>query len=194
MRPIRVSAPSVLPVSLEELKQAARVDFADDDAILLTYLQAAVDHLDGWNGILGRAIINQEWCIWLGAWPFDGFLLLPFSDVSQASIRYYASNGLLETLDSNLYELIETATGAEIRFKTGFSAPEFDYDVSRPIEITFTTGFGADAASVPAPIKVAIMLLATHWYENREAVTGRSLTRLPFAVDRLITPYRRRVF
>jgi len=183
----------MLPVSLDELKQAARVDFDDDDAILMTYLQAAVDHLDGWNGILGRAIINQDWKIWLGDWPLGG-IVLPFGDVSQTSVRYYAANGQQETLDASLYELIETATGAEIRFKSGFAAPELDYDSSRLIEVRFTTGYGDDAAAVPASIKVAIMLLATHWYENREAVTGRNLTRLPFAVDRLITPHRRRLF
>jgi len=69
-----------------------------------------------------------------------------------------------------------------------------DYDGSRLIEVTFTCRFGDNATDVPASIKVAIMLLATHWYENREAVTGRNLTRLPFAVDRLITPHRRRLF
>jgi len=119
---------------------------------------------------------------------------LLFSDVSQATVQYHASNGVFETLDPALYELVETATGAEIRFKAGFTAPELDHDNSRLIEITMTTGYGASAAFVPASIKVAIMLLATHWYENREAVTGRNLTRLPFAVDRLITPYRRRLF
>jgi len=31
MKPVRVKSPAVLPASLEELKQAARVDFADDD-------------------------------------------------------------------------------------------------------------------------------------------------------------------
>jgi len=193
MKPVRVKAPAVLPVSLEELKQAARVDFADDDQILMTYLQAAVDHLDGYHGILGRAIINQDWRIWAHEWPVGG-IVLPFGDVSQATFRYYDSNGLKQTLDAAFYELIEMATGAVIRFKPSFTAPLLDEDNYKSVEVTFTCGYGADAASVPASIKVAIMLLATHWYENREAVTGRNLTRLPFAVDRLITPHRRRIF
>jgi len=193
MKPILVKAPAVLPVSLEELKQAARVDFADDNALLMTYLQSAVEHLDGYHGILGRAIINQDWRIWANEWPVGG-IILPFGDVHQATIQYFDGDGLEQTLDAAFYELVEMATGAVIRFKAGFDAPQLDEDNYKSIKVTFTTGYGADAAAVPTPIKVAIMLLATHWYENREAVTGRNLTRLPFAVDRLITPYRRRIF
>jgi len=197
MKPIRVKAPAVLPVSLDELKQAARVDFADDDAILMTYLQAAVEHLDGWNGILGRAIINQDWRVRLDTWPLSSWaenVALPFGDVSKAAIVYInGTSGLQETLDPALYELIETAIGAEIRFNLRSTVPNWAIG-RKVIEVIFTTGYGDDAAAVPASIKVAIMLLATHWYENREAVTGRNLTRLPFAVDRLITPHRRRLF
>ena len=58
MNPVRVAGPSTSPVTLAEMKAAARVDFGDDDLIMQSYLDAAVDHLDGWSGILGRAIID----------------------------------------------------------------------------------------------------------------------------------------
>jgi uncharacterized phiE125 gp8 family phage protein len=51
-------------------------------------------------------------------------------------------------------------------------------------------GYGATAASVPQPLKQAIMLLAAHWNEHREPVlTGGNPTTLPFGIECLIAPY-----
>jgi hypothetical protein len=38
------------------------------------------------------------------------------------------------------------------------------------IELTVTLGFGDSGASVPADLQTAILMLAAHWYETREAV------------------------
>lgn len=193
MKPIRVSPPAVKPVTLDELKAAARVDFTDDDQILTAFLDAAIDYLDGWSGILGRAIINQEWLINATVWPSFGFVL-PFGDVSGATVNYVGVSGEVLTLPDIAYEIVETASGAMLRFRRGFDRPPLNSDQSDAIQIKFTTGYGADAGKVPPPIKVAIMLLATHWYENREATSGQDMRKLPFAVDTLITPHRRVLF
>jgi uncharacterized phiE125 gp8 family phage protein len=45
---------------------------------------------------------------------------------------------------------------------------------------------------VPAPLKVAIMLIAANWYENREAVNvGNITSEMPMGVAALIAPYSR---
>lgn len=193
MKPIRVTPPTVKPVTLEELKEAARVDFNDDDQILGAYLDAAIDHLDGWNGILGRAIVNQEWQINASVWPSFGFVL-PFGDVSAATVKYIGVSGAEFTLPEFAYEVVETATGSMLRFRRSFDRPALTNDRSDAVQITFTTGYGEDATKVPASIKVAIMLLAAHWYENREATSGIDVRKLPLAVDALITPHRRVLF
>ncbi len=193
MKPIRVTAPAVKPVTLEELKEAARVDFNDDDTILGVYLDAAIDHLDGWSGILGRAIVNQDWKITAALWPSFGFVL-PFGDVSAATIKYVDVSGLEQTLPDTDYEIVETATGAMIRYRNTFDRPALSNDTLEAIQITFTTGYGADATKVPPSIKVAILLLAAHWYENREATSALDIRKMPHAVDALITPHRRVLF
>lgn len=193
MKPIRITPPTVKPVTLEELKAAARVDFNDDDQILLTYLDAAINHLDGWSGILGRAIVNQEWRINASVWPPCG-VVLPFGDVSAATVKYIGVSGADQTLPSTDYEIVETATGSMLRFRNAFDCPALANDRSDAVQITFTTGYGEDATKVPASIKVAIMLLAAHWYENREATSGIDVRKLPLSVDALITPHRRVLF
>ena len=193
MKPVRVSAPSSDPVSLAEFKTAARVDFVDDDEILQSYLAAAVGHLDGWTGILGRAIINQDWRIDLPCWPACQ-IVLPFGDVSAVAVAYTDDDGADQTLPTSHYELVEIATGSLVRYRQAFTSPALDTDRSDAVRVTFTTGFGANASDVPAPIRVAIMQLAAHWYENREAAEEKGVQSVPMSVDRLITPYRRVFF
>ncbi|MFR9719089.1 head-tail connector protein [Aeromonas diversa] len=38
-------------------------------------------------------------------------------------------------------------------------------------------------------IKLAALLLISHWYENRESVSAEALTPLPMGVDLLLGPY-----
>jgi uncharacterized phiE125 gp8 family phage protein len=60
------------------------------------------------------------------------------------------------------------------------------------IEIDFTAGFGASSASVPAPLKHALLLLTAHWYEHRDPVEiGSPAARIPDAVSDLIQPFRK---
>jgi hypothetical protein len=49
----------------------------------------------------------------------------------------------------------------------------------------------ADLDPIPATIDEAILQLAAHWYENREAVlVGVGGNEIPFGVRELIRPYR----
>ena len=55
-----------------------------------------------------------------------------------------------------------------------------------PIEITYVCGYGY-GDSVPQRWKQAVLLLAGHWFENREAtVAGTTVRTIPFAVESLI--------
>ncbi|MDI7864089.1 head-tail connector protein [Rhizobiaceae bacterium n13] len=45
--------------------------------------------------------------------------------------------------------------------------------------------------TVPAPLKEAILQLAAHWYENREAtLVGVSAQELPLGVQQIVNEYR----
>lgn len=43
----------------------------------------------------------------------------------------------------------------------------------------------------PPPLKVAALLLAAHWYRQREAVAPGSANAVPYAVEYLTRPYTR---
>jgi uncharacterized phage protein (predicted DNA packaging) len=49
----------------------------------------------------------------------------------------------------------------------------------------------AEIDPLPATLDEAVLQLAAHWYENREAVlVGASAAEIPFGVRDLIRPYR----
>ncbi len=185
--PVRTVAPATTPVSLTEVKAHCRVDGTDSDGVLTGLLAAAVDHLDGWTGVLGRALVTQTW-----RQDFDGFdrhMRLPVGPVASiTSITSRNAAGQLATVSSDEYALKTDELGAYARFKDGYSFPT-DLNETTAVSITYVAGTAA--ADVPASIKAAIMLLVSHWNEHREAVTDGSTAELPLGVKALIAPHRR---
>src|SRR5690606_3870606 len=79
---------------------------------------------------------------------------------------------------------VSAAGATSIVYKDGYpTIPEEPADGETPAIPAKST--------VPEPIKVAILLLVGHWYQNREAATAKSISELPYAVSALIAPYRR---
>jgi len=197
--PVLVTAPTVAPVSLDEVKAHLRVIELDvdgtalpneDDGLIQSYIDAAVSHLDGWSGVLGRCLVSQTW-----RQDYDCFaqcLRLTLAPVvSVSAVTYRDAAGDETTLDAGDYALEITGGGTPIVWiKTGFTRPSSLYD-RRAVSVEFVAGYG-DAAAVPQALKHAILLLVGHWYENRDAVTvGTVGHQLPMAVNALIAPYRR---
>jgi len=193
--PVRVAAPAVTPVSLDETKKHLLVDSTFQDYLITTLIEAATAHLDGWTGILGRCICEQTW-----RQDFDGFCsemrlgLGPVLEVVSVTSRNAA--GQISTVAADNYLLRTDELSGYVRFRDAFSAPS-DLGESAAVSVTYRAGYanvGADPvrSGAPAQIKAAILLLVGHWYANREAVvTGTIATQLPMAVDALLAPLRR---
>ena len=56
------------------------MDGTSDDTLIMAYEAAAVSHLDGWRGVLGRCILSQQWT---ETYAQAGTFRLPFPDVSE---------------------------------------------------------------------------------------------------------------
>lgn len=192
-QPRRTVAPAVDMVSTAELKLHCRIEQDDneDDALLASLISAAIGYLDGLSGISGRCLVNQTWQQGFSCWPGRGVLRLPFPDVSSVTLTYYDADNAEQTVSSPLYEITEDAISSQIRFLDSFTAPSLTSDRAFPITATMVAGYGATAASVPAPIRTAAMMLAAHMYEHREAVAADQMSEPPFAVSALVGPYRR---
>jgi uncharacterized phiE125 gp8 family phage protein len=191
LSPIRIAGPAVSSVSLAEAKLHLRIDGDDEDTLVEALVDAAVQYLDGWSGILGRCLISQQWQVSLGSWPFCP-LRLPFPGISSVSVGYLDTDGADQSVDGSLFQTYDDARGTVLAFRSAFTSPSLQDERTDAVTIAFTAGYGDGPEDIPAPIRAAILLLVGHWYQNREAVNvGNIVTELPFAVRSLIEPFRR---
>lgn len=195
LRPRLVTAPAELPVTLAEAKAQIRALDSGEDTLIQGLIDAATAYLDGHSGILGRALVTQTWSVskpYFGLWRD----LLPFPDVDASSvvITYQDEDDVERTVSADDYWVAEGARGTFVEYRDSFGYPSLE---DRPDAVTFTfnVGFGG-AAAVPKPIKQAILLLAAHWYVNREAVyvMNGEPASVPLGFEALCSAYRRRAW
>jgi hypothetical protein len=214
-----ISAPSGEPVALADAKKHLRVDFADDDNLILTLISAARQQAET---ICRRALVSQQWKVVLDQFPVPGMnigsanwygpqwgispgpltvlspsgktgyeIYLPLPPlVSVDSIQYIDVNGIKQTLDPSLYIVDDISEPARITPSYGATWPGTQ-NVINAVIVTFTTGYGTPS-DVPQAIKQWMLLAIGAMYENREAdvlVARGSVASMPFA-DGLLEPYR----
>lgn len=196
MRLFRTAAPVTPLITLAQVYDHLRLDptfgsspaARPDDALIEGYIAAAIDHLDGYTGVLGRALVTQTWRAEAAAPDAQGCFCIPMPVTSVASVEVLRDDAY-ETVSPSLYAFRDMRTYGIVRPRNGLSWPRYDRDESA-FKITFTCGYGA-ADDVPGAIKSAALLIIGGLYENREAiVTGGMPHRLPGGVDTLIAPYR----
>ncbi|MGQ3674261.1 head-tail connector protein [Xanthobacter sp. TB0139] len=162
LQAVCVTPPAQLPVSLEALKAALRIDHDDDDADLTALIGAATSYLDGRAGILGRALLMQTWQQDLPGWPRGGVIRLSLGPVrSVDSILYRDKSGAVQTLPPASYSspLVDDL-GPFVRLRG--SLPDLARE-DDAVSVQWVAGYGAPE-DVPDNICRAIMLLVGHWY------------------------------
>lgn len=191
LRPTQSVGPTALTlITLPEAKAHCRVDHTDDDALITILINAAESHLDGYSGILGRALINQTWV--QSHEKFCSRMNLPVGIASSVTtVKYYDTLNAQQTLASSVYQLLADDLGSYISLKPLQVWPQ-TYAREDAVEITWVAGYGAAASNVPAAIKAAALLMIGHWYEVRESVSmGDAANEIPMSAASLLAPFRR---
>lgn len=185
-----VTAAAELPVTRAEAKAHLRVDGTDEDSLIDALIAAATSHLEGRNGVLGRALVTQTWDYRVDGFPGagSGWIELPLPPLqSVTSVKYLDETNTEQTLDAARYVVETGHVHGYVRPAYGLTWPG-TLDEANAVRIRFVAGFGA-ATAVPQPLKHAILLLVGHWFVNREAV-GAAGAPMPIAVDALCQPFR----
>ena len=187
--PVRVTAPAADPLDLDAVKEHLRVDSPDEDALIGGLIAAAVDHLDGWRGILGRCLITQGWRLDGAAWPCR--LRLPFPDTAQVAVTYWDSAGEEQTLEASLWRHLALAGGDVVDFIG--PVPALSAGSAAPVSVAFTAGYGPEPEDVPAAIRAALLLMVGDLYRNRSTTAAGTLSAIPMSttVAALLAPHRR---
>lgn len=189
MRLTRLTPPVALPVTLGEAEDHLRLD-ADDPGLghLGTLIEAAVAHLDGPEGLLGRCLIAQSWRADLDV--LGPTILLPLPPaISVERVLAIDAEGAETEIDPADWRVagLGNREGAILRPALGKSWPAHD-----AAAVEFTAGFGPLPTDVPMPLRAAILLHVAHLYEHRESVFVGSGTMsvMPQGYDDLIRPWR----
>ena len=195
----RTVEPATLFADLALVKVHLRVDIADDDALIGAYVAAATRACEEHTR---RQFMPATWRLSLDEFPSGELnsrispaieandILLPrppFAAVT--SLIYKDPAGVAQTLVSGT-DYLQLSDDEPARLVLPLTATWPDtYRQPGAVSITYVAGY-ADAASVPAPLKQAVLFLVSHLYENREPViVGTISSALPFAVDSLLSPF-----
>lgn len=161
---------------MDEARDACQSLYSGDDARLLQLIHAAVAYLDGMDGVLGRAIMPQQWRMSVTSPGGEVDIPLPplIEVVSVAVATADASPSLL----SNGY----TVAGMN---PATLTLPGPSYSIC---DVIFECGYTA----VPENLRLAILMLVRHWYDHPGIVeAGRiAMHALPMAVDALLAPFK----
>lgn len=189
MRLRQVTPPDVAPVDVAAARAHVEVFGSSHDAKLQAMIEAAVSNLDGPTGILGRALVEQEWELSLDAFPL-ACLVVPLAPLrTVTSITYVDHAGDQQTLAPSAYVVDAVSDPGVITPAYGMTWPP-TRSQRNAVKVQFKAGYSADADGVPAAIKQAILLMVGDMFENREGqITGTTVADNP-TVDRLLFPFR----
>lgn len=185
-RVLIVTPPAPL-VTVAEAKDHLRVDSDEQDALISGLIAAASAHIDGPDGWLGRAIGMQVLEAGLDGFCYDP-IALPYPPIADVlSVRYEDVGGVWRTLDAARYEARDGSVGTA--WGSAWPATRAYRGASRSVLIRYRAGY----AVVPAPIRVAVLMMVADLYRNPgeagDGTTG-SKAAMSTPVAALLAPYR----
>ena len=184
---VMTSPPAVEPVTVADAKAHLRIDTDAEDVLIGSLILTSRLHMET---ALSLALIMKSWKLTLDRWPPGREIDLPIAPLrSVGGVRVKDVSGNPMTVSEQSY-LVDLASRPP-RLVWNNSAPPLPGLAAKGIEIDLTAGFGDSAASVPAPLKHAVLMLTAHWYEHRDPQEiGQDGARIPDAVSDLINPFR----
>jgi uncharacterized phiE125 gp8 family phage protein len=186
MARVVVIEPAAPVLLLEEVKQHLKVDANHEDALIETFIAAAIGHIDGPDAWLGRAIGVQTLEAGLDGFVYDP-IRLPYPPLIEViGIRYEDVTGTWRDLDPSTYEVRD----GEIGTAWGKSWPgtRTYRGASRSVRIRYRAGYEV----LPAPIRVALLMMVDDLYRNRGNVATGAVNevRMPATSAMLLQPFQ----
>lgn len=193
----RTQGPASEPISVPEALAWLRVDLPDEVPVIQAVISAARVKFEDETG---RALISQEWKATMNAWPSccgreRGIIMLERAPlISVESVKYLDSDGVQQTLSTDSYRVILGGNDQYgfIELKDGEDWPDLERR-SDAIEIAFTAGYGATAASVCPLVIQGLKLLTSHFVDTLRsgpANVGNIVTEIPQGLESIILQRR----
>ncbi|GGD57836.1 head-tail connector protein [Pseudoxanthomonas indica] len=188
MRLRLITAPSDQVVTTAAARAQVNAYGTAQDAQLEAMIAAVVSGLDGYQGELGRALVEQEWELALDSFPPSAICLPLPPLLSVASVKYVDPDGVQQTMDPAGY----TTEPGEHGFTMPVHGTCWPATRAQPlaVRVQFKAGYGTTGDKVPAAIRSAILLRVADLFENRESsIVGKSVAPNPTS-DLLLFPFK----
>lgn len=179
-----ITAPTTEPVSIAEIKSRLNIDHSDKDTELELLSKAARLYVERFTN---RAAALQTWELTLDEFPCDAIQLRPAPLVSITSFKYDDENGDEQTISASDYYADTAQEPGWLVPLSSFSQPNI-LDAVNAVRVRFVAGYTPE--TVPETMKIAIMMLVSHWLENGEPVSAQNLQDIPFTVGALLDQQR----
>jgi len=103
-------------------------------------------------------------------------------------IKYYVTDDTEYFMGAGNYFVDTKSEPGRVALNYGKIWPSTTLRPANGICVTFEAGYGDAATDVPQEVIRAMLLLISHWYENREpvSVTGAVPKEMPFSVESLL--------
>lgn len=202
---VQTVAPAGEPITLAEAKAWLRVDSTDEDVLIASLIQAARAYVETFTS---RALITQQFELSLDGFPgSDRFasgrlsearggavvgreIVLPRPPlISVQSVKYYDTDGTLQTFSSAGYHVDTKAQPGRVVLDEDYDWPDID---PRPnaVIVAYTAGYGTPS-QVPQGLRTAIRFMLAHWYTNRLPVNiGNIVNQIPASAEALLWQHR----
>lgn len=189
------------PVDLEEMKDHLGLNLGKSlkDTLLKGFIHGARRRVED---ITGRKLMTQTWKYYLDRWPRNNYINLPYSPLihitSSTGVIYKDSDGstyLMASTGANSWKQDTVSEPGRLVLENNEDWPSESLYHINPIAIQFQCGYGTsdagDANKTPEELKLAVKMLAGHWYENREAsIVAQSMEMVPQGFSALLAPYK----
>lgn len=196
----KIVQPTVEPVTLAELKAHVHVEHEDEDAYLSGLVQAAREYCER---RVDRCFVDTRLEMKLDTFPAGVELALPLPPFSPTAGRQgievsYLNVTLQELAVTEAVPVITSQPGTFLAHRSSTPAvltPNVNgyWPVTGPIRAAVTVrwwaGYGDSGQAVPKAIRHAILMLAAHWFMNREAVAPGSMGTVPLGVEELLSTF-----
>lgn len=199
-----ISPPAQEPLELADVKSYLRLDDLTDtsnDSYITTLITVAREYCETFQH---RAYITQTWELALQEFPLSltnylnnyvnhSLIEIPLGNLQTInSFTYTDTAGVVTTMVEgvgNDYVVSNRGILGRITPPFGKIFPVCLLWPLDPIVINFTCGYGPDGTYVPNRIKQAMLLLISHWYDNRMVINdlrGVNPEEVTFAVTALL--------
>lgn len=160
--------------ALDEAKAHLRITSADEDALVARLVQSAATICERFTGqVLIARTLTETLAANIG---WRRLTATPVAAIS--AVETVAGDGSGIALPAEAYAIDIDADGdGWLRLTAGAAAT---------VRISLTAGMAADWASLPAPLRHGVIVLAAHLYDQRDGAGA-----LPAAVTALWRPFRR---